>query len=498
MLRGPERRRRRIAVGGAVVAMMFVASLARGEEGVTLKLEETQTELGATQEALRSAESDRRDIEARLSVIEAEVGEVRRAMVDAAADAQRLEDELAGLEKELAGLEKSREVRRAALAERRLALGRSVAALQRLARTPPEALLAMPTSLREAHNTTLLIGAVARELDLEAQFLKIELADLDSLEIAIAERRQQAEAAAGALEGRQAELIVLLERKASLQSETEARHARAVADMEELVSQAGSLQELVDELARLQAKAQAARAQQQQQAAAREAARRAAPQTPAAIALSDDEAIVDAASRADGEPAEALREPVEQTPAHDAEGAQAVVVLKVPDDEAVAEERAVSEADEPAETAVAALSPPPAPRDVRRARGTFVTPARGDVVQRYGENTPNGLAAKGIAIETRGGAQVVSPYAGEVVFSGPFRKYGQILIISHGGGYHTLLAGLGQMYARLGQKVVAGEPVGVMAADRGARPRLYVELRQKGRPINPLPWLAAGSGTNRG
>jgi len=83
------------------------------------------------------------------------------------------------------------------------------------------------------------------------------------------------------------------------------------------------------------------------------------------------------------------------------------------------------------------------------------------------------------------------------MFAGPFRGYGQILIIEHGAAYHTLLAGLRRLDVKLGQWLLAGEPVGVMGTSESG-PRLYVELRQAGRPINPLPWFAAVNDKVRG
>jgi septal ring factor EnvC (AmiA/AmiB activator) len=67
------------------------------------------------------------------------------------------------------------------------------------------------------------------------------------------------------------------------------------------------------------------------------------------------------------------------------------------------------------------------------------------------------------------------------------------LIIDHGDGYHSLLVGLSRIDAVEGQWLAAGEPVGLMGQPEGARPALYVELRRHGKPVNPLPWLAAKS-----
>ena len=86
---------------------------------------------------------------------------------------------------------------------------------------------------------------------------------------------------------------------------------------------------------------------------------------------------------------------------------------------------------------------------------------------------------------------MVSPYSGTIVFAGPFRSYGQLLIIEHGDGYHSLLAGLSRIDGTVGQWVAAGEPVGAMAPLSVGGPSLYVELRHNGEPVDPLPWLAA-------
>jgi septal ring factor EnvC (AmiA/AmiB activator) len=63
------------------------------------------------------------------------------------------------------------------------------------------------------------------------------------------------------------------------------------------------------------------------------------------------------------------------------------------------------------------------------------------------------------------------------------------LIIDHSEGYHTLLAGFSRIYVKVGQSIVAGEPVGVMERPKNKYPVLYIEFRRKGHAINPLPWL---------
>ena len=74
-----------------------------------------------------------------------------------------------------------------------------------------------------------------------------------------------------------------------------------------------------------------------------------------------------------------------------------------------------------------------------------------------------------------------------------FRSYGLLLIIDCGGGYHVVMSGFDRLDVRLGQGIVAAEPVGVMPGwepgSTARRPALNVELRHDGQPINPAPWF---------
>ena len=86
---------------------------------------------------------------------------------------------------------------------------------------------------------------------------------------------------------------------------------------------------------------------------------------------------------------------------------------------------------------------------------------------------------------------MVSPCGGRAVYAAPFRSYGLLLIVDCGGGYHFVLAGLDRLDAVAGQRLLAGEPVGVLAGTGGAGASLYVELRRNGQPVDPRPWFAA-------
>lgn len=139
----------------------------------------------------------------------------------------------------------------------------------------------------------------------------------------------------------------------------------------------------------------------------------------------------------------------------------------------------------------AAISRPAGP-GLAGPRSRVVSPVEGTVARVFGQATESGQA-NGTSFTAPPGARVVSPCAGRVMFAGPFRSFGQLLIVDCGGGYHFVLAGFDRLDAAVGQSVAAGAPVGVMPGwdprASTARPLLYVELRQDGQPVDPAPYL---------
>ena len=143
----------------------------------------------------------------------------------------------------------------------------------------------------------------------------------------------------------------------------------------------------------------------------------------------------------------------------------------------------------------AALSQPAGP-GLLQLHGPAASPVAGAIVRTFGEAADGG-AATGVSYAAAPAARVSSPCGGRVVFAGPFRSFGHLLIVDCGGGYHFVLAGLDRLDVAVGVPVQPGEPVGVMPSWDPRSPsghaQLYVELRDRGQPINPAPFLRAGS-----
>jgi len=127
-----------------------------------------------------------------------------------------------------------------------------------------------------------------------------------------------------------------------------------------------------------------------------------------------------------------------------------------------------------------AVTPP-----VTISRG--VLPAPGRVVTTFGAKMPNGTLSKGVFFVTRPSAAVVAPIPGRVVFAGQFRGYGNLVILELRDKGHALISGMSRIDAQVGDDVLVGEPLGEMTPSTGTAPKLYFELRRRGRPINPMP-----------
>lgn len=411
------------------IAAFLPALLAGAVLWAPARAEDTpQTKLHAVEHEIEESRTRQAVLAKQAHALAAELASLRREAIAAAAAAQQHETALTALEARLVALAAEERAKTAELHRQRAAQSHLLMALERLGSGPPESLLLVPGNPVDVLRGALVMGATVPPLEKRAQALKAQLDALAQLRAEIAATEGQHHTQAQALATEQARIATLIARKETLLQQT----AQGVADsgqhLNQLAAQASDLRDLI---ARLDAEAR-------QRAADRAAKARAAAAPPASAA-----------------------------------------------------------AHPPGNALTTAMVPPPPPfdptkprhiRPFSQARGAVLYPAAGIIVRTYGEPNALGVASKGMSLETRPGAEVVAPFDGQVEFAGPFRGYGHILIIAHGDGYHSLLAGLDRVNCRVGQWLVAGEPVGVMPAGPG-KPRLYLELRHNNQPINPLPWL---------
>lgn len=400
--------------------------------GLPARADDTpQQQLQAVEKAIEEGRAKQAELAKQAETLAAELGKLRSDAVETAHAAQTHEAALTRFDAQLAGLANEEKTKLAALTLERARQAKLLMALTQLAHDPPEGLAFEPGDPIDLLHGGILLSAAVPPILERARLLRIELATLSDLRAQIADTKEHQRVEGDALARDEARIAELIAQKAAWQRQA-AQGAQASGQrLMQLAAQASDLHELIERLDAEQKREDAERQKREEEETARQARLAAPPQT--------------------------------------AKGPAVEVAAPAP-----------------------VLLDPTRPKSIRpfaQARGRMVYPVSGAMVRRYGEPDELGLDSKGLTLETRPGAQVVAPFDGRILFAGPFKGYGQILIIGHGDGYHSLVAGLDRVDASVGQWLVAGEPIGVMSAG-GAKPRLYLELRHDGQPINPLPWLA--------
>lgn len=411
------------AAATVAAAPRAVAQTTPPANGVTVAPEAAR---GTREEELSRVQAEQKksaDFTARLKAEIDAIGEDRKkltqALLGAAANARTVEDRIATSEARLATLSASEETIRRSLASRRAVIAEVLAALQRLGRHPPPALLVNPEDALQAVRAAILLGAVLPDMKIEVDTLVADLAELVRVRSEIDAEREGLGRDLAALSQERTRMTVLVQERQRKQTEAEKALDAEKARAAQLARQAESLKDLIAKL------------EQEIAFAARAAA-----------------------------------------------AAQVKADLKgAPNDPG-------------------RLSPAIA---FASAKGALPLPINGIKIREFG--TPDGLGGteKGLSIASRANAQVTAPCDGWVVYAGPFRSYGQLLILNAGGGYHVLLAGMERISVDLGQFVLTGEPVAVMGggpqsataiATGSKQPVLYIEFRKDGTPVDPSPWWA--------
>ncbi|HLH97663.1 MAG TPA: peptidoglycan DD-metalloendopeptidase family protein [Xanthobacteraceae bacterium] len=375
--------------------------------------------------ALQAEQQKAADTEAKLKREIASIGDDRRRLnqqlIDTAMRIRSDENQIASAQDRLKPLDAREQALRQSLDQRRGLMAEILAALQRIGRHPPPALMVSPQDALQSLRSAMILGAVLPEMRQEADQLIADLTELTRLRAQIAMERDALTRELALLGEEHQRLSLLTEQRqkqlADSEQALEQEHQRAA----QLARQADNLKDLIAKLE----------------------------QSPGPTGHDDKPERPDLA---------ALGNPGRLAPA----------------------------------IAFAA------------AKGRLPLPVNGVRIKEFG--APDGLGGteKGLTVATRPGAQITAPCDGWVVYAGPFRNYGQLLILNAGSGYHVLLAGMERISVDLGQFVVTGEPVAIMGDGGGqvpaalaassAQPVLYVEFRKDGTPVDPSPWWATNDG----
>ena len=426
----------RLLLATIILATVLASGLATAQpaqDGGTTNLRDArQAELDAVTRDITLSAQRRAELASEIDALDKDRTTLNQSLLDAGDQVQKLEAASDRTERRLSALMAQEDQLRASLGERRAVLAEVLAALQRVGRHPPPAILVRPEDALASVHSAILLGALVPDLQTAAESVAADLRSLVALRTEQEHERDRLRGDTTALlEGRTRISLLLDQKRAARAASVEAldneqKRAAALAD------QATSLRDLI---ARLESEEPAA----------------------AAASAEAEKAAAIARTNSGGKPAKSLGTADRMAPS------------------------------------VAFVD----------AKGLLPMPVSGQLIHAFGDSDGLGGRSQGVSIATRPGGLVSSPTDGWVVYSGPFRSYGQLLIINAGDGYHVLLAGMGRTDVQLGQFVLAGEPVAVMAEQKlasigavdagAAQPVLYIEFRKDGNSIDPAPWWAASN-----
>jgi len=124
--------------------------------------------------------------------------------------------------------------------------------------------------------------------------------------------------------------------------------------------------------------------------------------------------------------------------------------------------------------------------------GNFIWPVRGRITSPYGVRVLYGRKEFHAGIDIGGptGTNIVAAESGRVSYTGYMRGFGNVIVLSHDGGYSTVYGHNSVNLVKKGQYVKRGSVIGKVGRTGNATgPHLHFEIRLSGKPVNPLPYL---------
>ncbi len=427
-------------LGGLLAGLLLPYSLVVAETDLERihrqRMEEVRRQMEAARERKARLARER-------AALQRELADLRDRLREVAARRQKTESEIEALQARIRRLNREIATLRKELATSRQGLAQLLAALQRLRRDPPPPFVTRPDDALAAVRGAILLSAAVPALDARARDLAMRITRLRQLEARLSAARLDMTRSLKHLAEVRLEMDDLLARKRALAERLDERLKVQAARIQALARRARTLNELIAAIRREEQR----RAEEEARRKAAEAAR----QRQEADTLPPPGAGAGSGKAASGP--FALRPPV----------------------------------------------PWPPRRRFSTRKGRLPWPAQGRLIAGFGETLPIGGRSRGLYLSTLPRASVVAPVDVRVQMAGPFRTYGQLLILDAGEGYTILLAGLARTSVRQGQVIRAGEPLGEMGTRPApatltgkrmeeSRPILYMELRHKGRPVDIGRW----------
>lgn len=137
----------------------------------------------------------------------------------------------------------------------------------------------------------------------------------------------------------------------------------------------------------------------------------------------------------------------------------------------------------------AVIAPPARPAQAR-SEPYFRRPHDGPTMLGFAMR-PDGGGHDGLDFEASVGDMVRASASGTVIFAGEEpERFGRMVVIDHGNGWHTAYGHLSRVTVTRGEVVKGGERIGLAGnAGVATRPELHFEIRKDNRPVDPAAKL---------
>ncbi|KAA0969754.1 peptidoglycan DD-metalloendopeptidase family protein [Aureimonas fodinaquatilis] len=379
-----------------------------------------QAELNDIRNQIRITQSTMSGLEAEAATLSEDGAAIALRLVETATEIRNAREQVVLLEKNLEANVLAEEQLTASLSDQRELLAGLLAALQRIGRSPPPALLVQPGDAVGALRSSVMLGSLLPGVETQTRILQADLIRLQELKVRIETDKRQYSQQLLRQKMQDARLTSLLNEKQRRQARMPDERVALEKRAEALANRADSMEALI------------------------------------AVLGTTSGSQATAALTPDGYNIGQLRHTMKKLPVN------------------------------------AAFS---------TLKGLLLPPVSGQPVVMFGEPGNGGRPTTGMIFRAAAGDLVTTPADAEIMYSGPFRSYGHLLILNAGDGYHIVMAGMARIDVNIKQFVLAGEPVARMGDRRMAsaiwndglpddEPALYVEFRKDGKPVDPALWWA--------
>ncbi len=380
-----------------ICLIMFLCLPARAENSpasVPVPKNKTQA-IDAFNARLNQESKKKKQLETQAEKIKKNLSDTKKLLIKIASDIQENESKIKNFEQRIINLELKKSVLEDKLNSERASIASLILALERIRRTPPEAMLARPDSPYKTAQSAMIMGKIVPSITRHAEEINKNIETLNQVTKELDSEKEELLFTSENLKKRHDELSGLIDKRKKLYRQTNKDIHMRELSIQKISLEAKNLNDLVKKIKE--------------------------------------------------------------------------------DEKKIIEQQKVSKFIKKPKPAIKIID-----------SGLSRLPVPGIIRTKYKQRDDLGANSKGLTIEGRAGALVIAPINGKIQFTGAFKRYGNIVIIEHANGYHSLIAGLDKITSVIGDNVKTGEPIGFLPnSSLIPRPTLYYELRKNGKPVNP-------------